>query len=64
VLAVLGESGEDREAVAQAEFPDAYQGAVADLQVEWVKKGSRFEIDEYDGRESVRVFGPDDGYVA
>ena len=63
-LAVLGESGESAEEAAKAEYPDAYYGGVSDLIVEWVTKGIRFEIQEYDGAESLRVFGPDDGYVA
>ena len=64
VLAVLGESGEDRETVAAEEFSDAYAGGVEELEVKWVEKGCRFEIHEYDGNESVRVFGKDDGFVA
>jgi hypothetical protein len=64
VLAVLGESGEHAEQVAGEEFPRAYTGGVKSLAVQWVPKGSRFEIDEYDGSESVRVIGPDDGFVA
>jgi hypothetical protein len=63
-LSVLGESGEDRHVVASEQFPGAYPGGVSDLHVSWVPKGSRFEIEEYDGSESVRVFGPDDGLVA
>jgi hypothetical protein len=63
-LAVLGESGEDVMKVAQEEYPNVYHGGCKDLEVQWVEKGHRFEINEYDGAESVRVFGPDDGYVA
>lgn len=63
-LAILGESGEDRETVATELFPEAYQGGLGDCEVEWIEKGFRFEINEYDGSESLRVFGPDDGYVA
>jgi hypothetical protein len=63
-LAVLGESGETPIQAAEAEYPDAYHGGICDLEVAWVTKGDRFEINEYDGSESLRVFGPDDGYVA
>jgi hypothetical protein len=63
-LAVLGESGENPHQVAEEEFPEEYQGGVRDLQVRWVPKGYRFEIEEYDGSEAVRVFSPDDGMVA
>lgn len=36
----------------------------SDLKIEWVPQGDRFEINEYDGSEYVRIFGPDDGLVA
>ena len=64
VLAVLGESGEERHQVVREEFPGQYHGGVDQLQVCWVPKGSRFEIDEYDGSELVRVLEPTDGFVA
>lgn len=64
VLAVLGESGEDKEVVAAEEYPDAYHGGVEDLEVYWVPQGSRFQIDEYDGNESIHVIGSDYGYIA
>ena len=34
------------------------------LRVEWIPKGTRFKITEYDGSESVEIIGPDYGYVA
>lgn len=45
-------------------FPGIYSRGVYQFQVEWVEEGSRFEIEEYDGSESVRVFGPDEGFRA
>jgi hypothetical protein len=50
--------------IAAKKYPEIYTGGGDDLAVEWVPKGSRFEIHEYDGNESVRVFGDDDGHVA
>lgn len=50
--------------VAKEKYPEHYHGGVKDLSVEWVEKGLRFEIHEYDGSESLRIFGPDDGLVA
>lgn len=41
-----------------------YIGGLHDCVIEWVPQGSRFEIHEYDGSESLRILGPDDGYVA
>lgn len=51
-------------AIAARKYPDAYLGGLCGLTVAWIPQGYRFEIAEYDGSESVRVFGPDDGYVA
>ncbi len=36
-----------------------YLGGVKDLEIEWLPKGTIFEIDEYDGFESIRVFNAD-----
>jgi len=48
-----------REAVSEAErlFPDIYTGGGDDLEVEWVTKGQCFEIEEYDGSETLHVIG-------
>jgi hypothetical protein len=53
VLAVLGESGEDRAVVASEEFPDEYHGGLSDLKVAWLDEGTEFKIREYDGYESI-----------
>lgn len=41
-----------------------YTGGLYQAEVEWVPKGARFIIDEYDGHESLTVLGPDFGHVA
>lgn len=43
--------------VARAEelCPDGYFGGAEDLVVEWVPIGTEFQIDEYDGNESIRL---------
>jgi hypothetical protein len=64
VRAVLKESGEDPELVAKDEFPDEYTGGVEQMEVEWIEKGARFLLDEFDGNESILVLGPTVGYVA
>ena len=61
---VLADKVSDAVALAEKKYPGIYAGGGSALAVEWVPKGSRFEIDEYDGSETVRVFGPDDGHVA
>lgn len=44
-------------AVALEKFPNTYTGGFDDLEVEWIDKGKQFEIEEYDGSESVHVIG-------
>ena len=41
-----------------------YTGGGDDLSVDWVPRGQRFEIHEYDGNESIRLIGPNTGFVA
>lgn len=41
-----------------------YAGGLMDTYIEWVPKGSRFIIDEYDGSESLTILGPDYGHIA
>lgn len=43
--------------IAETKCPDVYTGGADDLCVEWVPKGSSFEITEYDGSESLHVIG-------
>lgn len=38
-------------------YPDLYTGGGRDLKVEWVKEGAVFEIEEYDGSESLHIIG-------
>lgn len=51
--AVLGESDKTPKQIAKELFPDAYDGGVDQLKVEWVAEGSAFEIEEHDGSESI-----------
>lgn len=63
--AVLADDRNKAAELATAKYGEYfYTGGAEQLRVEWVPKGSRFEINEYDGNESLRIFGPDDGYVA
>ncbi len=41
--------------VAVDMFPGIYTGGGHKLRVEWVPKGKAFEVEEYDGSESVHV---------
>ena len=64
VLLVLADKRIDAAELAKSKYPGSYTGGARDLQVEWLPKGTQFEIQEYDGYESVRIFSPTDGYIA
>lgn len=42
---------------ARAMVPNLYTGGFRNLAVFWVEKGKMFEIEEYDGSETVHVIG-------
>lgn len=48
-------------AIAEKNWPDAYQGGLDDCTVKWVDEGTMFFIEEYDGSESLRL--RDDGDI-
>ena len=62
--AVLAGNRERAISIAEIKYPGIYTGGGRDLSVKWIDKGFRFEIQEYDGNESIRIFGPDDGHIA
>jgi len=64
VQLVLDGKQDEAGQLAEAKYPGVYLGGSEDLAVYWMPKGQRFEIHEYDGYESVRIFGPNDGHVA
>lgn len=41
--------------IAIAKTEDGYFGGLRDLEVQWVPKGSRFKISEYDGSEHIEL---------
>lgn len=62
--ALLAGDREKAGEIAERKYPDAYLGGLRDLCVEWVNMGSSFEIEEYDGSETLHVIGKRDYYVA
>lgn len=60
------EAGKPADPVLMAEWDTkyGYLGGLRDVEIQWVPKGSRFIIDEYDGNESLTILGPDYGYIA
>jgi hypothetical protein len=51
-------------AIAERKWPGVYTGGLDQIVIEWVPQGTRFEIHEYDGNESVRIFHYMPGYTA
>lgn len=41
--------------IAKQKCGNFYEGGIRSLTVEWVKKGAAFEIEEYDGSETLHV---------
>lgn len=41
-----------------------YTGGLPSVEIEWVAKGERFTIDEYDGSEGLTIIEPQYGYTA
>ncbi len=65
VEAVLADDLEKAGDIAQAKYGEhVYTGGKRDLRVVWVPVGSQFEIDEYDGSESLHVIGDREYHVA
>ena len=57
VEAVLADDRTKAAEIAKRKYGDPYTGGADDLRVEWLDKGDQFEIDEYDGSESIHIIG-------
>ena len=64
VQAVLDKDIDKAVAISKQKCGGFYEGGVHGLTVEWVKKGTAFEVAEYDGSESLHVIGDHDYLVA
>ena len=62
--AVLDGDKKEAERIAEKKMPNQYMGGLRDLRVYWMKQGTQFEIDEYDGNESVREIGEIQFHIA
>ena len=40
---------------AAMRYPDAYHGGLGSLTIAWIPEGTLFQIDEYDGSESIKT---------
>ena len=61
---VLADNLDAAISLAEKKYPGIYLGGGGDLTVEWVPKGERFMVEEYDGAEWVTIIPPDFGIVA
>ena len=50
--------------LAMEKCPGLYTGGAGGLMVEWIDKGSVFEVEEYKGSESLHIIGGRDYLVA
>ncbi len=59
VQAVLDGNREQAAALVEARFPGEYVCVLgaANLKVQWIPEGSSFEVEEYDGSESIHILG-------
>jgi hypothetical protein len=63
-LVLTGREHEEIVVYATLKWPDACVLGLSDLDVEWVPVGTKFQIGEYDGHESVNVFDEEDWLIA
>lgn len=49
---------------ATEKYPDEYKGGLGAVYIEWLPIGTIFEIEEYDGSESLHIIGSRDYMVA
>jgi hypothetical protein len=47
------EKWEELRAFVVLKYPEIYVGGLEDLQIEWMPEGTQFQVNEYDGSESI-----------
>jgi hypothetical protein len=47
----------EMETYVTLKYPDIYKGGMKDLAVAWLPVGTEFQINEYDGAESIEIKG-------
>ena len=61
---VENEKWEEAKAYAALKYPDFYPGGLEDLHIEWMPVGTQFQVNEYDGNESIEKRDSVDWYTA
>jgi len=62
VYLVLDGRRDEAASLAKKLIPEVYTGGAKDLTIEWVTQGQQFEVEEYDGYETIHVIG-ERGYL-
>lgn len=58
------ERWEELKAFVALKYPSLYTGGLEDLHIGWIPEGTRFQINEYDGNESIEYWTQVDWFVA
>lgn len=46
---------EELEAFVALKYPGLYTGGLRDLQIQWIPQGTQFQVNDYDGNESIEL---------
>ncbi len=49
------EKWEELQAFVTLKYPDIYTGGLRDLQIRWIPQGMQFQVNDYDGNESIEL---------
>jgi hypothetical protein len=58
------EKWDELEVYITLKYPSLYTGGLRDLQIEWMPQGTQFQVNEYDGNESIQKRDTTDWYTA
>lgn len=64
VEAVLADNRNRAAEIAERKYPHCYTGGANDLEIGWVSQGGAFEIEEYDGNETLHIIGERTYHIA
>jgi hypothetical protein len=49
------EKWDELQAFVALKYPEIYAGGLRDLQIWWLKEGTQFQVNEYDGNEHIET---------
>lgn len=62
VSLIEAEKWDEMKTYVALKYPEIYDGAIDDLQVEWITEGALFKVNAYDGAESIEL-KEDEGWL-